>query len=355
MADHIRFSLQQVCKVHCLHGRYRADTFLPGNAHRAVRSDINGIAVTFFRKAICFRQLYRLGGFFHFCLGCRATKLILIDQAYKLQPLEKGVKLRLVIGLDHSVHRFKVNGSCQPNGCKIIGQVGVILTVFKLFAKLGANGRVVQIIINPIQRAELQKQLRGGLRTDTCNTGNVVGAVTHQSLQVHKLLWFKAVFLTEFFRVIQCGCGLPRTGYHQLHMDMLIDKLQTVTVTCNDHTFPIVVSADPANCSNNIVSFPSLTFVDRDIHSLQHLLHNRHLHSQLLGHSMSGSLVSVIFFVTECRTVEIKGDADRLRLLLLLHALQNIQEAVDGMGIQSVPGSQRLDTKIGTVDYTVTV
>ena len=53
--------------------------------------------------------------------------------------------------------------------------------------------------------------------------------------------------------------------------------------------------------------------------------------------------------------MEVKGHAHRLGLLLLLHPFQNVEESVNGVGVQSVPGGQGLDAEIGAVNDTVAV
>ena len=70
---------------------------------------------------------------------------------------------------------------------------------------------------------------------------------------------------------------------------------------------------------------------------------------------MAVSLVALVFEVAEGGAMEVEGHSDCLRLLLLFHPLQNIQKAVDGMGVQAVPGCQRTNTEIGPVDHTVAV
>ena len=70
---------------------------------------------------------------------------------------------------------------------------------------------------------------------------------------------------------------------------------------------------------------------------------------------MAVGLIAVVFQMPEGGAVEVKGDADGLRLFLLLHLFQNIQKAVDGVGVQSIPGGQGSDSEIGPVDDTVSV
>ena len=53
--------------------------------------------------------------------------------------------------------------------------------------------------------------------------------------------------------------------------------------------------------------------------------------------------------------MEVKGHAHRIRLLLLFHPIQNIQKAIDSMGVKAFSGSKGLYPKEGPVDHTVAI
>ena len=138
-------------------------------------------------------------------------------------------------------------------------------------------------------------------------------------------------------------------------MDVLINQLQRIPVTGDNDALPAVVGTDFCHGADHVVGFPALTFVDRDVHGAQNILHHRHLLRQLLGHSMTVGLIALVFQMAEGGAVEVKGHADGLRLLLLLHPLQNVQKAVNSMGVQSIPGGQGTHAEEGTVDDAVAV
>ena len=138
-------------------------------------------------------------------------------------------------------------------------------------------------------------------------------------------------------------------------MDIFIDELQGVPVAGDDDALPPVVGADLAHSADNIISLPALTFVDGDIHSPEHVLHDGHLLGQFLRHAMPVGLIAVVFQVTEGWAMKVKSHGNSLRLLFLLHPFQNVQETVNGMGIKPLPGGKGLHTKIGTVNNTVAV
>ena len=138
-------------------------------------------------------------------------------------------------------------------------------------------------------------------------------------------------------------------------MDVFINELQGIPVAGNDDALPFVVGADAAHGADDVVGFPALAFVNGDVHGPQDVLHHRHLHGQLFGHTMAVGLVAVVLQMAEGRAVQVEGHADRFRLFFLLHPFQNVQEAVNGMGVKPLPGGQGLYAEKGTVNDGVAV
>ena len=138
-------------------------------------------------------------------------------------------------------------------------------------------------------------------------------------------------------------------------MNILINELEGVPVAGDHHALPAVVGADAAHGADDIIGLPSLTFVNGDVHGPEHVLHDGHLHGQLLGHTVAGGLVSIVLEVAEGGAVEVEGDAYCVGLFFLFGLFQNIQEAIDGMGIQTLPGGQRTNAEIRPVNDGVAV
>ena len=138
-------------------------------------------------------------------------------------------------------------------------------------------------------------------------------------------------------------------------MNIVIDKLQAVPVSRNDDALPAVSGTDLPHRSDHIVRFPALAGVDGDIHGPEHILHHRHLLGKLFRHTVAGGLIPVKLFVPEGGAVEVKGHAHRVGLLFLFHPLQDVQKAVNGIGIQAVPGRQGLYAEKRPVDDAVPV
>ena len=223
-----------------LHGAEHANTLLTGKAQTSILRKVyrargislwNGIQPG---KRLPFE--HRL----HICLLC-APEAILINQPDKFQLLEQPVQLRLVIGADDGILRRKINGRLRADGGKVIGQIGILPVVFQLLPELGTDGRILQILIHPVQTAELRQQLLRRLGADPGDTGNVVRGIAHKSLEINQLFRLKPVLLPEFLLGIEGSRGLPGLGNHQLHPDILIDQLQRIPVTGDNDTLPAVV------------------------------------------------------------------------------------------------------------------
>ena len=344
----------QAQRVHLgLHGRQRAYAALPGNAQAAVRGKIQCAGIQVIRHRLRLGQMLRFGDLGGLYRG--AAQAVLIDQLDKFQPLEQLIQLLLVVGLEQRVLRRKVDGRFRDDGGELIGKVCVVLARLQLLPKLGADGGIVQIGIHTIQAAEFQQQLLGCFRADSCHAGDIVRSVAHQGLQVDQLLRLEAVLRLKLRSVIQGGVGLAGLGDHQLYIYVIVNELQTVPVAGDDDALPGIVGADASHGADHVVRLPALALIDGNAHGPEHLLHDGHLLGQLLGHPMAGGLVAIVAQVAEGGTVKVKGNGDGIRLLLLLHPLQDVQEPEDGMGIQPIPGGQGLDAEIGAVDDAVAI
>ena len=193
------------------------------------------------------------------------------------------------------------------------------------------------MVVHPVQTAEFRQQFLRGFGADTAYTGNIVGGIPHQGLQIDQFLRLEAVFLTKnSFRIQGCR-GLPRLGDHQLYMDVFVDQLQRVPVAGDNDALPALLGTNLCCRTNDIVRFPALTLIDGNVHCPQNVLHNRHLLRQFLGHTVTVGFVAFILQMAEGRAMEVEGHGNGFRLLLLFHSLQNIQKAVDGVGVEAVP------------------
>jgi len=70
---------------------------------------------------------------------------------------------------------------------------------------------------------------------------------------------------------------------------------------------------------------------------------------------MAGGLVAIVHFVAEGGSLQVKGNSHLVGFALLKQGEQDIQKAIDGVGVSSVLGGQQLDAKKSTVGNAVAV
>ena len=148
---------------------------------------------------------------------------------------------------------------------------------------------------------------------------------------------------------------LPALGDNELDRDPVAHQLQAVAVAGDDNAVPRRLGADTGDGSDDIVRLPALALKDRDAQRLQNLFHDRHLLGQLLRHRVPGGLVTIVLLMAERRGLEVKGDAERIRRLLRLDPVQDIQKAKNRIRRQPVPGRQGADAVKRPVDDAVAI
>ena len=283
----------------------------------------------------------------------RGMQAVAGNETAELQPREQPVQFRFVRRLHAAGLRRKIDRRFAADRRQIIGHIGVFFSLLELCAELFLQ--LVQMCIDAVQRAVVEQQLRGRLRADARDARNVVGAVTHQRLQVDQMDGIKAIFLPEAGRVIVDGNGLRHLGRDKLDRHVLVDELQRIPVAGDDHAVPVFAPALPADRADDVVSFPTLTGENGDAHGAQHVLHDRHLHGQLLRHRVARGLIAVIGQMAERGRFEIECNAQCVRLLVIAELFENIQKAIDGVCKQAVPGRKRAHAIVGAVDNAVAV
>ena len=107
--------------------------------------------------------------------------------------------------------------------------------------------------------------------------------------------------------------------------------------------------------AQDVVGFPALGGDGAVAQVCQQLLEHRHLLGQFLRHAVAGGLVAVVHFVPEGGSLQVKGHGHLVGLALLEQGEQDIQKAVNRIGIAAVLGGQQLDAKKGAVGNAVAV
>ena len=165
----------------------------------------------------------------------------------------------------------------------------------------------------------------------------------------------EAVGLPEALRGHVFGGRLAHAGGNQLDFGFVRNELEAVLVAGNGYALPACRLAFPGDGADEVICLVSRQLVAGDVHGVQHLLEDRHLLGQLLGHPFPLGLVALVFQMPEGGLPPVEGDAQGLRLFLLQQPLEGGDKAIYGVGIQAVPGRQGPDAVKGAVDDAVAV
>ena len=220
---------------------------------------------------------------------------------------------------------------------------------------LGFDALVVNVLVHALQRAEGLHQREGGLFADALHAGDVIRGVAHQALHLDELLRRKAVFFLNGILVHHHGLAASHHGSSQQYGGALAHQLQAVAVSGGKETVIFPGGAGSSQCAQNIVRFPALGGNGAVAKVCQQLLEHRHLLCQFLGHGVAGGLVAIVHFMPEGGSFQVKSHGHLVRLALLEQGEQNVQKAIDGVGVTSVLGGQQLDAVKSAVGNAVAV
>ena len=155
--------------------------------------------------------------------------------------------------------------------------------------------------------------------------------------------------------IVHIGHCLTHFGTRQQHLHPAVGQLQSVPIPSGNKAGIAAVSAGGSQSTQNIVCLPAGALHGGVAQSGKQLLKHRHLGPQLLRHGLTPGLIVRILLVAESRLMHIKGHRHTVRVASVLQLKQNIQKAVNGVGIIAALGGQQLNAVEGTVDDTVPV
>ena len=236
-----------------------------------------------------------------------------------------------------------------------MAQLGHGLVLHEVLPLLGLDALVVEVGVHAFQRAEGLHQAQGGLFADALHAGDVVGGVAHQALHLNELPGLNAVFFVDGVHVHGHGLAAAHHGGGQQHRGGVAHQLQAVAVSGGQEAVILPGGAGSGQRAQDVVGLPALGGDGAVAQVCQQLLEHRHLLGQLLRHAVAGGLVAVVHFVAEGGSLQVKGHGHLVGLALLEQGEQDIQKAVDRIGIAAVLGGQQLDAKKGAVGNAVAV
>ena len=277
------------------------------------------------------------------------------DEGVDLQLLQQPHGLGLV-ALAHFIGTLsRLNGGVGADGAQHMAQLGICLALQEMLPLLGLDDGVVDVGVNIFQRAEFLHQVQGCFFTDAPHAGDVIGGVAHQALHLDELFGLNAVFLVDGVHIHGDGLAPAHGGGGQQYGGALAHQLQAVAVSGGQVAVVLAGVAGSSQGAQNVVGLPALGRHGAVAQVGQKLFQHRHLLGQLFGHPVTGGLVAVIHLVAERGGPQVERHGHLVGVALLEQGEQDIQKAINGVGIAAVLGGQQLDAKKRTVGNAVAV
>ena len=226
-----------------------------------------------------------------------------------------------------------------------MGKICVFLTAKELFLYRSTKLRIIEPLIYRVEASEIGYELKSGLFAYSRNPGYIVGRISHQSLDVNKLLGLDSVgFLKE--RPVKAR-GLLR--FYQKHAGFIVYKLKRITVTRKNIRLNIPLNSHSRKRTENIICLVALKRYNLASHTLHTKLCIRKLNGKLIRHSLSGGLIALVHFMPEGRSLQIK----RYRAIIGLQRgylpFNDICHSVNRVSIKTVFVGQQSYTVKGSV------
>ncbi len=188
--------------------------------------------------------------------------------------------------------------------------------------------------IDVVHGTVLHHQLRSGLLAHLGDSRHIVRGIPHQSLQINELQGRDLIGLHHVLRIVVLYLRPAHLGLGYSDHNMLVRNLQQIPVAGHKRYPDAFRLRLLGQSPQNVVRLQPRLLHDNDAHSLQHILHHRHLLSQLLRHGLSGPLIFLIHPVTEGRRMHVKCYGQIIGPLLLQNLEHNIQKSKNRIGMQ---------------------
>ena len=156
--------------------------------------------------------------------------------------------------------------------------------------------------IYAVERLVLLQQCQGALGADPSHAGNIVGRITHQSLEFDDLsrgdpFFFVKIRLCQTFQVAYAA--LCHADAH-----VFIDQLVAVSVARIDQRFRFGESVGDG--SDQVVRFKSGFFKNTDVHGGEQIFEDGDLDDKIFRHRLSCCLVAGIHLMAECGSMYVE-------------------------------------------------
>ena len=186
----------------------------------------------------------------------------------------------------------------------------------------------------------MQHQLRGRLFPDLWHARNIIRRISHQSLQINKLLRRNLIPRFHIPGIVVLHFCPAAFGLGNPNLNMLRCNLQKVPVPGNKSHFHAFPFGPRRQRSEDIVGLQPGLLHNTDAHRLKHLFHDRNLLPQLLRHRFSCSFIFLINFMPKGRRMHIKSHGQIIRFFLFQNLEHNVQKTMNRIRMKSLAVGQ---------------
>ncbi len=207
---------------------------------------------------------------------------------------------------------------------------------------------LVEVLVDPVQRAELLEQAAGRLLADPRHAGDVVARVALEGLVVEHLVWAEAVSVHHLRLVVDDRRGDAHPRREQA--DVVVHELEPVEVARHDHRVHPLRGRLLRQGADDVIGLVALQLPDRHAHHRRDLAHDRELGPQVVRHARPALLVLGVRVETELRLAHVEADHRVVRLHVLHAAQDDLQEPEHGVHERAVRHRQRREREVPAVD-----
>ena len=182
----------------------------------------------------------------------------------------------------------------------------------------------------PLYTAELLQQPSRGLRPNTGDTRNIIGAVARQSFPVGQPGRWDVVFFLYCGWIVQLRISYALKCCQDFYP--VSYYLEEVPVASDHHDIPAFLGGLVSHRANNVVGFIAFLLSVCQAQRLNQFVGQFKLGSQLLIHRRPARLILLKLLMPEGRSGRVKSHQATIRALLGQQANEHLGQAIDGIG-----------------------
>jgi hypothetical protein len=212
----------------------------------------------------------------------------------------------------------------RPQGDELSTEPRRVLVFGELLAE-GLSLDLVQVLVDPVQAAELYEEVPRGLRADRRHARDVVRRVAREREPVANQSRRHAEPLQDFRR------SEDLVSHRVPHQHVVSDELHQVLVGADDHDAERTLSRLRHGGGDEIVGFEAVLLEHGDRERIDELTASRHLLRQIGWWRWAMSFVLGVDLFSECRRAGIHCDREHRGAALAHEPLEHVHRSEHGL------------------------